>query len=97
MCARQTQPAYAYNLCAATLCPADATVLVPVPSDNMALSPLVKPGTLKKSGVVSSGSTTTSQGRAAEVIAAFYCRLLEKCPGLEGVEVPPRMLDAEEL
>ena len=47
------------NLCAATLCPADATVLVPVPSDNMALSPLVKPGTLKKSGVASSGTTTT--------------------------------------
>ena len=40
-------------------CPADATVLVPVPTDNMALSPLVKPGTLKQSGVVSSGSTTT--------------------------------------
>ena len=59
MCARQTQPAYAYNLCAATLCPADATVLVPVPTDNMALSPLVKPGTLKKSGVASSGTTTT--------------------------------------
>ena len=41
--------------------------------------------------------TPFHQGRAAEVIAAFYCRLLEKCPGLEGVEVPPRMLDAEEL
>ena len=50
-------------LCAAThnlrrhpLCPADATVLVP--TDNMALYPLVKPDTLKKSGVASSGTTT---------------------------------------
>ena len=39
--------------------------------------------------------TPFHQGRAAEVIAAFYRRLLEQCPGLEGVEVPPRIFDAE--
>ena len=31
------------------------------------------------------------------MIAALYRRLLEQCPGLEGVEVPPRMFDAEVL
>ena len=48
-------------------CPADATVLVLVPTDNMALSPLVKPGTLKKSGVASGTTAAELKSRGGPV------------------------------